>query len=50
MGLIPLNRKNNLPITNYKKVVKYGIPKETNKREIKEETVEVKHRGKNGRI
>lgn len=37
------------PVTNYKKVVKFGIPKETNNRTIAPVTVEKTHKGKNGR-
>lgn len=42
--------KKNKPILNYSKVVKYGIPKETNKRDKEPTTIAVKHKGKNGRI
>lgn len=39
-----------MPVINYNKVIKYGIPKETNKRPEKPVTVPVRHRGKNGRM
>lgn len=38
------------PLHNYNKVIKYGIPRETNKRDMPTETVDVKHKGKNGRV
>ena len=44
------NNTNNKPVLNYKKVVKYGIPKETNKRTEVPVTVSKQHRGKNGRV
>lgn len=44
------SKANLKPVTNYKKVVKYGIPQETNNRPIDPVTVERTHRGKNGRI
>lgn len=37
------------PVTNYNKVVKYGIPQTTDKRPIPTEFIEKTHKGKNGR-
>ena len=38
------------PVINYKKIVKYGIPKETNKRDETPTTVTRYRKGKNGRV
>lgn len=47
---ISQNNAKSKPVTKYNKVVKYGIPQDTNNRPIAPVTVEKTHRGKNGRI